>query len=276
MQFSKFRTSFVAVAWVMAAGTASAQNLQWLDDQRSVASSGSASTTVVRSFYDGSPDVTVIDESLTKPNAPILFSGPGTFFQGDGFSLLTTNATLQGQGFQESHTESSGMRFRGVADVFANSTDASFYGADYYENGYASAGGVASSTVRWQFSLASFTAMTLTMDSNASLNNPSGYSFSLMGSNGFLWDAPYFEDTQGNILFSFSKVLALAPGTYTLSANLYANAFASGTDSRAGRATAEFSLLAQPVPEPETYALLLAGLFTLLVVKGRRRPRGWH
>lgn len=267
--------------------SAAAGPLQLLSDARSVQSSGTATTTVIRSFYDGQP-TTVTQESDSKALAPLVHPADsfGSFDRSDGMALRTAAATLDGQGFQQSVVNSDGVQFTGLADVLAVGDAYSVAEADYFEETVGQASGGAASQLLLRFSITQRWSPTLTMSSNLGGFQQDGFSFRLTGDNGFGWYDPYLIDADGNQLFSFSTVLDLAPGTYTLEAGLVANASASFSPGLGRRVSASFSLLAAPVPEPASWALILGGL---LVVGGwaraahRRQPvsspsatRAWY
>ncbi len=93
------------------------------------------------------------------------------------------------------------------------------------------------------------------------LNLISGFTATLTGSNGFSTLLSY---SSGAIGTTYGQVLgyesSLAAGHYDLTF--------SGTATRAGNFVVA---LAAPVPEPETYAMLLSGLALLGVVARRRK-----
>jgi PEP-CTERM motif len=263
----------LAFCLTLAASPAMSSNMQLLSDVRSVQASGTASTFVSRTYDDGRNEVS--QELQTKQLVPVVHppNTYGSFVASDGMALRTAYATLDGQGAQRSLVSSSLISFEGVADVLATSDTDSIVGPDYIEDIQGQAQGSARSSFSASFALDTRLIMDLAMTSNLTLQRLNGFTFSLVGDNGFAWMDPYQIDSNGEIQFTFNTQLDLAPGTYTLNAQLSAGAFAAGGQQRAGRATSEFSLTTSPVPEPESWQLALAGGAVLLATRARRRGR---
>ena len=287
------------LAWLMlsASAAASAVPFRLISDERSVASDGAAITFTDRTYYDGTPPESTVVQDI-QVRQPLNYT-PRTrtrsFGASDGMSLRTPNASVDGQGAQTSSFSGvSGIRFDGVADVLATAANDVDSGENYTEIRTGSASGSAESSARWTFALDSAQATTLSMTSNLSESDLSGFSFSLTANNGFAWTTPYLGSDDG-LLFTFTTGLLLQPGVYTLDARLRAGVVDVQDASRGDRVTASFSLLAvggirggfsavgpasalaAPVPEPATAGLALAGLLMVWGVARVRRagaPRG--
>jgi hypothetical protein len=268
------RTAAGAATLVLAlwGQSAAAGPLQLLTDARSVQASGTATTDIIRTFYNGDPP-TVTPDSATQALSPLVHPADsfGSFNGSDGMALRTAAATLDGQGFQQSQVDSDGVRFTGLADVLAVGDQFSVAQNDYLEETIARASGSTGSRLLVRFALDQRWSALLTMDSNLGGLQPAGFSFKLTGDNGFGWYDPYLIDDSGNQVFSFSTALSLAPGVYTLEAGLAASASADALPGQARRVSASFSLLAAPVPEPAAWLLFLGGL---LAVGGVRAAQG--
>jgi hypothetical protein len=270
LRLPMFRFIALACSLILAASPAMAASMQLLSDARSVQGSGTATTFVNRFFNDGTN--TVLQEVQTKVLVPVVHppNSFGSFVASDGMSLRTAYATLDGQGAQRSLVSSSRLSFEGVADVLAVGNSDTVVGPDYTDDIRGEARGSSNSAFRTSFLLDTRQLMDFAMTSNLTLQRLNGYSFSLVGDNGFSWTDPFLTDADGNIRFTFNTQLDLAPGTYTLDAQLAAGALGANGQPRASRATAEFSLAVTAVPEPAAWQFALAGIAMLLAVRARR------
>ena len=87
-----------------------------------------------------------------------------------------------------------------------------------------------------------------------------GYTFVASSATSRIGNRTAFQDT---LSYSASNNLVLASGVHHL--------LVSGVATKASTLNGAFNLVAAPVPEPETYALMLAGLGVVGLLSARRR-----
>jgi hypothetical protein len=267
------RHTLPLVILLSAAAPALAQSFVLLSDARSIRSAGNAQTfKELTDFNVDPPEVTTSTEIDTKASNPIVHSAlGGTFDRADGLSLRTSDATLDGQGAQQSLASSTQLRAYLLADVFANADMRTVFGDNTQTLIEGQAGGSAASSLAWTFDLLLPTRVELRLASNLDSIRANG-SFSLVGSTGFAWRDPFYVDPQGDVLYDFRVQFNLPAGTYALNADVAAGAFAAGSGASSdARTSMDFALTALAVvPEPPAALLLALGVLAL----GLRRRGG--
>lgn len=232
-----------------------------IEDARRIAIGGNLE---IRNF-----DGTVVDSATLSRTRQTPYDNPfGDFDMSVGLSALALSTPIgdaNGAGLarQRSTIAGEAIAFAGLADVFMSGGA----GGDAYATG----SGNASSQFGYHFEIVAPQRVRLTMSSNVQ-PIASGFDFLLQHDDGELvWDSEIVADENGNPTTSFSRLLDLRPGSYWLRGTLTASSYFDGSISISGRAEAAFSLTA--VPEPGSFAMLLAGL-TVVPLVARRRRRG--
>ena len=204
---------------------------------------------------------TVSPPIRTQVGAPADW-GPSSLGVGLGIQTASASAFGQGHAGLQSAFGPQQIHFSAIADV-----NISGYAAGPI---YVDGTGQARVDASYQFIVANETPIVIAMDSSGRFGE---FNFSLRrdGDASVLQDA-YMIDSSG-MHTHFARGLTLVAGTYSISASLLANSHLDGDNSVAGRTTADFSISA--VPEPQSWAMLVAGLALLGLRRRRCQARGY-
>lgn len=243
------------VAFACCAGAASARaaTFETLSQARSASIYGRVAAVHLES------GTTRHDEDRQSAATPEADVGPARLNAGLALELPDGWAYAQGRAEQFSSLGPDSIRFSGLADANVSSGS-----ADVQAEG--SAGASVDFTQRFELDAAQ--DVRLTMNSAVLRDRSEDFQFLLAADDGrVIWADTLVVGDDGVVRRSFSQLLKLQAGRYTLSASLRAGAFLSGDLAQAGRTQAEFTLA--PVPEPGTWALAGLGLVALV---WRMRP----
>jgi hypothetical protein len=215
-----------------------------------------------QTFNAGQHEPRPLDQTPnTQPGGMLVFFDTGL----QSATSLDGLATASGRGFtgQGSFVQPDDLSFRGQVGASASGTAT--------PPGRFSASVLAVSNYDVTFTMAAAANYDLDM---ASALSPTGgsYTFVLTRNGSVVWDAEEVVDPHtGALVRTFTRTLVLEPGLYTLSAHVSAMAVADTSGAAAMDASGDGFFRLHPVPEPEAWALMLAGLG--LLAARLRRPR---
>lgn len=245
------------VAWMFCASYAAAESIdifESIEQQRTVAISASLSAYNFETLTNSSADFDEFDEALPNEVLPLRL----------GMNIDLKDAFCYGQGMasQSLIVGPSSIQFDSVADINLSGMG----GYPFNLNG----SGGATTGLTYSFRLREAQLIDLSISSSIGAYRDDDFSFSLKSEDSrLIWGATAVINAEGDVTRSFSNLILLGPGVYTVSAQLNAYGNLTNDLAMAGRTTARFSISA--VPEPSTYFMTFAGLLGICLLRPQRR-----